>query len=483
LVLTLAYTAPTNAQWRELYATWDDDSANVNATGHNTTNVAVIHEDMFIALVMTRGERNFMIPYVNADSSHGRKYTFGYGGTATLGIYQLWTDGAFDEVRMFNAFSITATPDSFIYVANNNDPITGNDPDHNVLVFKYINDTITVVPPYPRQITGPNGIYGIEVDQAGRVYVCNDTSIGVTNDLKIFKPINQWSTAHTDLPIRTIDLPDGIYKGITVSPDGSQIFVADYGNRRILKYVGSPNTGYTQATGFHFQLGAADTISAIPPKRASVIGLGYLSPNNILFAACDSLFGGGTAYSYGRVYLINPNTGALVSSDSSISVIDVAKWNFALTGGYNLRTKGKIPGNASGYTSTYDVEFDQKGNLYSQSHYGWTVEKWRYNGTLPIIAGVEEIEGKIPDSYKLLQNYPNPFNPSTTIEFSVLKSGLVTMKVFNLLGQEMATLVNEAKGPGTYRVTFDARSLPSGTYFYTLRAEGYSEMKKMLLIK
>ena len=217
-------------------------------------------------------------------------------------------------------------------------------------------------------------------------------------------------------------------------------------------------------------------------KYFSTVELG-LSPNNILFAACDSLFGGGASYSYGRIYLINPNTGALVSPDSSINVIDVAKWNFTLTGGYNLRTDGKHPGNESGYTSTYDVEFDEKGNLYSQSHYGWTVEKWKYNGTLPTITGVEEIEGRVPESYRLFQNYPNPFNPTTTIEFSLLRSGFVTLKVFNVLGEEVATLVNEDKSPGIYRVTFNAHQLPSGTYFYTLRSGGYLESRKMMLVR
>lgn len=470
-ILVLANVTPAPAQWHCLYATWDEET---NGTGHNTTGGGVIRENMFVALVMTRGVRNFMIPYVNADSALGRVYTYGYGG-ATSNIYQVWTDGGFDEVQMFNAFALKATPDSFIYVAN-------NDPDHNVLVFKYVDDTIKAVPPFPRQITGSNGIFGIDVDQNGYVYVCNDTTTGVTNDIKIYNPISQWTPSHTDPPVRTINLPDGVYKGIGVTPTGNWVFVSDYNNRRVLKFVGSPQTGYTQDTGFNFVLSASDTIIGTT-TRPGPLGLAYLPGNNILFVAVDAWLGGGAAYSYGRVYLVNPLNGSFVSSDTSVYIIDAAAWNFALTGGYNLRTDGKIPGNASGYTSLYDIEFDQAGNVYTQSHYGWTVDKWRYNGTLPIITNVEEVPGNVPESYQLKQNFPNPFNPTTTIEFSLNKPGFVTLSVFDVLGREVKTLVSEHKEAGVYRVTFGADDLPSGAYYYKLSSGGFSETKRMLLVK
>jgi len=482
LLLVLSSVTPADAQWRCLYATYDDDACpSNNATGHNTFGVGIINQDMFVALVMTRNIRCFMIPYVNADSTQGRRYTYGYGSAATAGIYQVWTDGQFDQVQMYNVFSIVATPDSFIYVANNNNPAINNDLEHNILVFKYVNDTITVVPPYSRTATGTTGIYGLALDASKRVYVCNDTTTNETQDIRIYRPAAQWDPSHFETPLQTIDLPNGIYKGLVVSPDGSNIFVSDFGNRRVLKYSGSVVSGYTLNTGFDFQLAATDTVLLTAGNRSRPIGLAYLSPNNILAVSCDSLFGGSPAYAYGRIYLVNPNTGALISSDTSVSMIDQAAWNFALTGGYNLRGCGN--GDLSGYASTYDVKFDQQGNLYSQSNYGWTVEKWNYNGTLPTITSVEEIPGVVPRSYKLQQNYPNPFNPTTSIEFSVLQSGIVTLKIYDLLGKEVTTLVNEQKGVGNYRVGFDARDLPSGTYIYTLRSGSYVDMKKMVLIK
>jgi hypothetical protein len=479
-VISLVAASAAQAQWECVYATYDDPDS--NGTGSNTVAVGVIKEDMFIALVNSVGSdlittENFMIPYVDASAGVGRKYSYGYGGDAT-GVFQVWTDGLFDQVTLYGASQLKATPDSLIYLAN-------NDPDHNILVFKYENDTVTVPPPFYRQPTGSNGIWGIDVDMNGYVYVCNDTSMGVSDDVKIYDPVSQWGPAHADIPVTTLDLPDGVYKGICVTPDGSQLFVTDHGNKRILKYVGSPTSGYAQDNGFSYEVSLADTIPLAPPVvRASVIGLGYLASNNILFVACDTLFGRpGRSYQYARIYLLNPNTGALVSTDSSVSVIDVAKWNFTLTGTYSNRPGGKVPLNASGYTSTYDVKFDENGNLYSQSYYGWTVEKWHYLGTLPTVTSVERLEGRVPEAYELSQNYPNPFNPVTTIDFSLSNADFVTLKVYNLLGQEVATLVRGEKQAGNYRVTFDANDLPSGTYMYVLRSGTFSEMKKMILLK
>ena len=81
------------------------------------------------------------------------------------------------------------------------------------------------------------------------------------------------------------------------------------------------------------------------------------------------------------------------------------------------------------------------------------------------------------------QNYPNPFNPSTTIKFALPKSGSVTLKVYNTIGKEVETLISEEMGAGVYEVTFDASKLNSGMYFYRLNSNGFSETKRMMLVK
>jgi len=88
-----------------------------------------------------------------------------------------------------------------------------------------------------------------------------------------------------------------------------------------------------------------------------------------------------------------------------------------------------------------------------------------------------------PKEFMLEQNHPNPFNPSTSIQYSISNRQFVSLKVYNVLGKEIATLVNEEKSAGSYNVEFNASHLASGVYIYTLRANGYSASQKMLLLK
>ena len=87
------------------------------------------------------------------------------------------------------------------------------------------------------------------------------------------------------------------------------------------------------------------------------------------------------------------------------------------------------------------------------------------------------------ESYELMNNYPNPFNPSTHIKFHVAESGPVTLKVYDVLGNEIKTLLNEDKSPGDYNLVFDGRNLSSGIYLYVLKAGGKTISRKMCLMK
>lgn len=104
-------------------------------------------------------------------------------------------------------------------------------------------------------------------------------------------------------------------------------------------------------------------------------------------------------------------------------------------------------------------------------------------GTYMPLSVKEEIEGPIPNQYHLANNYPNPFNPKTIIEYSIPKEDFVTLKVYNLIGQEVATLQSGVKKPGRYQVTFDGSRLSSGIYFYKLKTSNFTQVKKMLLVK
>ena len=101
----------------------------------------------------------------------------------------------------------------------------------------------------------------------------------------------------------------------------------------------------------------------------------------------------------------------------------------------------------------------------------------------PDLVGVKQLPNSTPTRFNLSQNYPNPFNPTTNIKYSIPKSGFVTIKVFNLLGQEVATLVNKEQKAGNYVVDFNAANLASGIYMYRLQSGATSLTKKMLLLK
>ena len=83
----------------------------------------------------------------------------------------------------------------------------------------------------------------------------------------------------------------------------------------------------------------------------------------------------------------------------------------------------------------------------------------------------------------MYDNYPNPFNPTTQIKYSIKESGLVQIKVYDILGKEITTLVNERKDAGSYTIDFNASELPSGVYIYQLTTPGFTQARKMILAK
>jgi len=134
--------------------------------------------------------------------------------------------------------------------------------------------------------------------------------------------------------------------------------------------------------------------------------------------------------------------------------------------------------NAQTQTFQFDVIGDPQSLVFDPGN--WILK----NNT--IVTEVEDIT--IPLQYSLEQNYPNPFNPSTTIEYSVPQNGFVTLKIFNVLGKEVATLVNEQVDAGKHKVVFnshsgEARNLNSGVYFYKIESGNFAETKKMILLK
>jgi len=101
----------------------------------------------------------------------------------------------------------------------------------------------------------------------------------------------------------------------------------------------------------------------------------------------------------------------------------------------------------------------------------------------PKSVNINHIGANVPDKYELRQNYPNPFNPTTNLGFGISESGFVTLKIYDVLGNEVTTLVNENLSPGSYQVQWDGSSFSSGVYYYKIETDSYSETRKMFLLK
>jgi hypothetical protein len=99
------------------------------------------------------------------------------------------------------------------------------------------------------------------------------------------------------------------------------------------------------------------------------------------------------------------------------------------------------------------------------------------------VTSIKNVNSNLPKEYSISQNYPNPFNPSTEIQYSIPKNGIVTIKIYNLLGQEVATLINKEQRAGSYNINFNASRLTSGVYMYKIQSGNFTSTKKMMLLK
>jgi hypothetical protein len=103
--------------------------------------------------------------------------------------------------------------------------------------------------------------------------------------------------------------------------------------------------------------------------------------------------------------------------------------------------------------------------------------------TAMCLVGIEPVSNEIPEVFSLMQNYPNPFNPVTTIKYGIPKTSNVILRIYDVLGNEVRTLINEKKSPGVYSESFNSENLSSGVYFYKIEAGDFTDVKKMLLVK
>ena len=234
----------------------------------------------------------------------------------------------------------------------------------------------------------------------------------------------------------------------------------------------------TGRVGYHPYIGVNDVLSSLGRPN-----IGVSSDGNALFVAfmvpSDNVGGAADTTTFSDIWLAGSIDGGLtwpqlakLNAATPIRdwrYVSVSKWNDKVGTDYycNMVTlKGYVPGSF----------VNGVGNGESNEEY------WSIRAKVSFVA-INPISSEVPANYSLSQNYPNPFNPTTSIKFAVAKAGFVTLKVYDLSGKEVASLVNDNLSAGTYNYAFDGSKLSSGIYFYTIRANDFSETKKMMLIK
>jgi hypothetical protein len=176
----------------------------------------------------------------------------------------------------------------------------------------------------------------------------------------------------------------------------------------------------------------------------------------------------GSDDSFTRVQFVNENIGWVVGGSNTEAIV-----LHTTDGGANWASQ---PAGTSNYLS---------GMFFVDENNGWAVG---FDGTIIHttdggLVGIGDAVAANPAEFVLYDNYPNPFNPTTNIRFKIANPGFVSLKVYDVFGREVATLVNDNKSAGSYTVKFDAINLASGTYFYRLESGDFRQIKKMLLLK
>jgi len=227
-------------------------------------------------------------------------------------------------------------------------------------------------------------------------------------------------------------------------------------------------------------------IACLLVSSSTIITGNTISENEVLIGSLE-IGGGGVlcldaspTITYNIISDNTSNNGAgIFCKDGSNPVINYN--NIYNNNGYGLKNADS--------TLIIDAEYNWWGDASGPSGVGPgtgdSVSQWvDYE---PWLEGVSEIEERlfnaIPKDYVVYQNFPNPFNPKTSIRFDIPELTFITIKIYDLLGNEIETLVNEEKPAGTYEITWYAEGLPSGVYFYRLQAGDFVETKKMVLLK
>jgi hypothetical protein len=372
----------------------------------------------------------------------------GYTGTLTIQVFNPdGTPAPFSPLKVLQGAGVTDTlfsstaPSGAVAVTNR-----GLRRDHqgNILasifdrVYRLNYQTGAVM---NKVVSGAGAsITAVGVDTLGEFFV---QTVAPGNPVKI------WASNFSSLGNVT-DLGVGFCRATEVSKEGNDFYSLSYTFPGILRY-------HSDFGSFGpYICGPNDTL-----RRGIVCESAVWNPTRTRLWISSGYVGAAPASTY-------PHNTWYAWNTANNTFTDSLKWKF-----YNLDSAATRP---------RAIAFSNDGLTAYVGCFGAgtypSLEKFTYGPS-----SVEPDPGVLPTAFTLSQNYPNPFNPSTEIKFTLTKSGFVTLNVYNMLGQEVATLVNESLGVGGYTTRLDASNLPSGTYLYRLTANGQSISKKMMLVK
>jgi hypothetical protein len=294
--------------------------------------------------------------------------------------------------------------------------------------------------------------------------------------------------------------------GTTVGQSGyGQLFAVSVRPSNGEVYAIAPGGSGSILLRINTALGDAYPVTDIP--ITNIKGLAFDINNDLYFSVTD-----------GRLYKFNltnndtdyiGNTGISNLYGIAFNPVNGQLWGVSVTttGVYKINKQNassNLVGN-SGFTFTADVTFDLQGKMYAVNGIGnqisnlLTIDTSSGAGTLigstnkrsvngiaisPVPIGIKSISSTLPAKFELYQNYPNPFNPVTKIKFDLPKKILVKIRIYDVLGREIETLVNEKLYGGTYEILWEASNYPSGVYFYRIEADGeFEKTGKMILLK
>jgi uncharacterized delta-60 repeat protein len=413
----------------------------------------------------------------------------------------------YDRLLEYDEFSDIALDDSSnIYVSGYAEGTTGSD----IVIAKY---SSTGVQRWIRFYTSPgagsDAGYDITVDKQGNIYVCGNAKLSPgffgldavvikydnAGNQKWVKTISGAANKDDYLQSIAVDNAGNVYAGGLIVEDSTHFF--DYllvkydsaGSQQWIKKVDSPVHGQEQirsirldnnaniyATGEYYEQGRATQVMTIKYNTSGTLEwMQTYSATNVNKPDAGEeivLDNTGNIYTCGSFY---PDSGfrphgVIIKYNNS----GVRQWAQTYNGGLNSTNSG---------ADFYGIAVDSTGSPAvagrrdSSGNYDFATLK--YSATVSITP----VSTITPSRSSLHQNYPNPFNPVTNFEFQIADFGHVRITVYDITGKEIASLVNKQLKPGTYKAEWNASNSPSGVYFYRLRAEGFDETKKMILIK